>query len=39
MPQIYVMLFLTAILVLTFLLYPAAPRHSKGSLRNYLRPG
>jgi TRAP transporter 4TM/12TM fusion protein len=26
-PQIYVMLFLSAILVLTFLLYPAAPRY------------
>jgi len=28
-PQIYVMLFLSAILVLTFLLYPAAPRFLK----------
>src|SRR3954467_10288092 len=25
-PQIYVMLFLTAVLILTFLLYPASPR-------------
>lgn len=29
-PQIYVMLFLTGVLILTFLLYPALPRFRKG---------